>query len=114
VGSHITGGRLIRVPSVISHVDAVEAVIAAPNPTRRNHPPSPTSNNLSHTNALVSESPRKLVVIRTHDYNSRAHYLAGCGSGLVTGSGSLGTLLGGGGISGSAVGVTDSSSGMTV
>src|SRR5262249_47144234 len=101
-------------PDVISLVDAVEEVVAPAKPTWLNHQPSPTSDDLSHTNALVSELPRKLVVIRTHDYNSRAHNLAGCGSGLVTGTGSLGTLLGGGGITGSAVGVTGSSSGMTV
>jgi hypothetical protein len=41
-------------------------------------------------------------------------YSAGCGSGLVTGGAFCGDLLGGGGLTGSAVGDTGSSRGMTV
>jgi hypothetical protein len=33
VRCHITGGWLVGVPDIISHVDAVETVIAAPKPT---------------------------------------------------------------------------------
>jgi len=41
-------------------------------------------------------------------------YFTGCGSGLVTGAGLAGALLGGGGTTGSAVGDTGSSNGTTV
>jgi hypothetical protein len=101
-------------PDVVSHVDAVQTVIALPQPTCVNHPPSPIGNNLSSTNALVSEPPRKLVFIDAHDGESRPHYFTGSSSGLVTGVGLLGALLGDGGLNGSAVGDTGSSRGTTV
>jgi hypothetical protein len=101
-------------PDVISHVDAVKMVIALPKPTWVNHPPSPIGNNLSSTNALVFEPPRKRVFIGAHDRYSRPHYFTGSSSGLVTGPGLVGALLGGGGLTGSAVGDTGSSRGMTV
>jgi len=43
-----------------------------------------------------------------------ALYGTGCDSGFVTGEVGLGTLFGGGGVAGSFVGATGSSSGMTV
>jgi len=45
---------------------------------------------------------------------TRLGYSAGCGSGAVTGDERPGDLLGGGGITGSEVGDTGSSSGTTV
>jgi len=101
-------------PDVISHVDAVKMVIALSKPTWVNHPPSPIGNNLSSTNALVFEPPRKRVFIGAHDRYSRPHYFTGSSSGLITGPGLVGALLGGGGLTGSAVGDTGSSRGMTV
>jgi hypothetical protein len=114
VRSHIAGGWLIGMPDIVSHMDAVEPIIAAPKQARNYHPPSTIGDNLSRTNALVFEPRGKLVVIWAPDHGPPARYFAGCGSGLVTGGGLLGALLGGGGITGSAVGDTGSSSGITV
>jgi hypothetical protein len=91
----------------------MQAVVAAPKPTWATHPPRPIGNNLSSTNALVSEPRSKLVIAYAHGREPHVSY-AGCGSGLVTGGAFSGGFLGGGNLTGSAVGDTGSSSGMTV
>jgi len=61
--SHISGGWLVGVPDVIFYKNAVQAVIAAPQPTRLNHSPSSVRDDLSHTDAVMFEMPRKLILI---------------------------------------------------
>src|SRR6266516_6729169 len=61
--SYISGGWVVGVPDVVFHKNAVEAVIAAPKPTRLNHPPCSVSDDLSHTDAVVFEMPRQLILI---------------------------------------------------
>src|SRR6266851_10257462 len=83
-----------------------------------NHSPTPVCDDLSDTNALVLEGSRKFVLILVCDRNQRhrfrLRYSTGWGSGLVTGGVLFGDLRGGGGVTGSAVGDTGSSSGMIV
>jgi hypothetical protein len=115
--SYISGGWLVGVPDVIFHKNAVQAVIAAPKPTFVDHPPYSVRDDLSHTKAVVFEMPRNPILTRAHDrLRGPGHhrYSAGCGSGFVTGGALWGNLLGGGGLTGSAVGETGSSRGMTV
>jgi hypothetical protein len=114
--SHISGGWLVGVPDVIFYEHAVEVVITAPKPTRLNHPPRSVRDDLPQTKAVVFEVPRNRIFTRVHARRcSLGHrYSAGCGSGLVTGGAFWGDLLGGGGLTGSAVGDTGSSRGMTV
>ncbi len=113
VRSHIAGGWLIGVPDVAFHEYTLQAVVAVPKPTWVNHPPRPIRNNLSSTNALVFDPRSKLVVAYAHG-REHIRYFAGCGSGLVTGARFLGSVLGGGGLTGSSVGDTGSARGMTV
>ncbi len=104
------------VPDVISHVDAVEALIAVPKPPGVDHLPSPVGDDLSDTNAVVFDLPRTPIFNRAHDRRGDpAHrYRTGSGSGSVTGGAFSGDFWGGGGVTGSRVGDTDSSRGMTV
>jgi len=55
--THISIGWFIWVPNVTFDEDAVEQVIAAPQPTRQNHTPSSVRNDLSDTNTVVLEMP---------------------------------------------------------
>src|SRR5262249_36470576 len=71
VRSHIARCWLIGMPHVIPHVDTVETIVAASKQTRNYRPPSPISDDLSRTNALVFEPPRKLVLIRPHSRDPR-------------------------------------------
>ena len=114
---HITGGWLVGEPDIISHINAAKPVIAIVKPIRGYHAPSTIRNDLSRANALVFEPPSKLVVTWVHYVNEpdrHLGYFAGSGSGLVTGAGLPGALLGGGGKTASAVGETGSSTGITV
>jgi len=90
-------------PDVIFHEDAVEPVIAAPKPPWVDCTPSSVRDNFSDTHAVVLETLGNPIFTRAHR--------TGSGSGLVIGafSGNFG-----GGITGSRVGETGSSRGMTV
>jgi len=115
--SNITRGWLIEMPDVISHSHAVQPVIAVPKRASINHPPRPVRDNLSRTDTLVFDPFRSFAEICEHDPDPHLslRYFAGSGSGVITGGELLGDLLGGGdGRTGSAVGDTGSSSGMTV
>src|SRR5262249_4723224 len=68
---------------------------------------------LPGTNALVLEGFGSLLSVCPQE-PGHVSYPAGCGSGLMTGSGLIGALLGGGGRAGSSVGPTGWSSGPTV
>src|SRR5262249_39704016 len=68
---YITRRGLIGQPDVISHLDAVEEVVAAPKQSR-NRPPSAVRNYLPGTNTLVPELLGKFVAICAHE---RAHSL---------------------------------------
>ena len=113
MGLHVTRSWLMGQPDVISDKNAVEQVIAPPEPTRGYNPPSTIRDDLSRTNTLVPERVGKLLTICTWR-REHVRYLAGCVSGLMTGAGLVGALLGGGGRTGSSVGATGSSSGTTV
>jgi hypothetical protein len=91
----------------------MEQVVAAPKPSSTLHPPSTIGNDLPGTNTLVLERGGKLLGVCAQEPD-HVCYLAGCGSGLMTGAGLPGVLLGGGGRTGSLVGPTGSSSGTTV
>ncbi len=65
--SYISGSGLVRVPNVILHKNAVQAVIAAPKPTRVNHPPCSVRDDLSHTKAVVFETPPNPIFTRADD-----------------------------------------------
>src|SRR5262249_12269824 len=71
VRSHIARCWFIRMPNVIPHEDTVETIAAASKQTRNYRPPSSISDDLSRTNALVFELPRKLVLIRPHRRDPR-------------------------------------------
>jgi hypothetical protein len=74
----------------------------------------------SSRNGSTLEGSRKLVLIPVYDHDNHgrgypgAGYSTGSGSGLVTGGVLFGDLLGGGGVTGSGVGDTGSSSGISV
>ena len=67
VSSHITGCWPIRVPDVIPHENAMQEVVGSAEPVCLNDPPRSIRNDLPDTNALVSQRPRKLIVIGYHD-----------------------------------------------
>jgi hypothetical protein len=89
-------------------MNAVEQIVTPPKQSRRYHPPCPICNNLSGANTLVLEPVGKLLLVYAQE-RDHVRYLAGCGSGLMTGA-----LLGGAGRTGSLVGATGSSNGTTV
>src|SRR6516164_2448749 len=68
---HITGCRLIGQPDVISHLNAVEEIVAAPIQTRNYYPPSAVRDDLPGTYTLVFEPLGKLAAIRAQE--ERAH-----------------------------------------
>src|SRR6266566_3150608 len=70
--SYISGGWLVGVPDVIFYKHAVEAVIAAPKPTRLNHPPRSVRDNLPDTKAVVFEVPRNPIFTRAHARRGRS------------------------------------------
>jgi len=107
---YIAGCRPVGIPNVITHSHAVQEIASA-QPSRYNHPPCAIRNDLPDANTLMPDSPCKLVVV---GHGSLRFYGTGCGSGFVTGCVGLGVLFGGGGVTGSFVGDTGSSSGMTV
>src|SRR6266566_7064552 len=96
--SYISGGWLVGVPNVIFHKNAVQAVIAAPEPTPVNHPPCSVRDDLSHTKAVVFEMPRNPIFTRAHE-GSCPRYGTGSGFGSVTGGAFSGDF--GGGMTGS-------------
>jgi hypothetical protein len=113
VGSNIPGGWLVGMPDILPHVNAMKAIIASPKPPWVDYLPSPVGDHLSDTNTVVFEVSRKLFLISVYRHR-RARYRTGSGSGSVTGGAFSGDLLGGGDVTGSGVGSTGSSSGMTV
>jgi|SRR6266852_7595222 len=98
--SYISRGWLVGMPDVIFHKNAVEAVIAAPKPTRLDHSPRSIRDDFSNTNAFLFDMPRNPIFSRAHDGPTHAlpHWL---GLRSVTGGAFSGDLLGGGGITGS-------------
>ena len=74
--SYISRGWLVEVPNVIFDEDAVQAVIAAPDPTPVNHPPCSVRDDLSHTKAVVFEMPRNPIFTRAHEGPAHATALA--------------------------------------
>src|SRR6266536_1578987 len=111
MGSYISGGCLVGVPNVIFHKNAVQAVVAVPKPTPGNHPPCSVRDDLSHTKASVFE----MLAIRFSLALMRVlptRYRTGSGSGWVTGGAFSGDF--GGGMTGSCVGDTGASRGITV
>src|SRR5262245_25316996 len=68
---YFTRSRSIGQPNVISHLNAVEKVVATPKQVWNYRPPSAVRNYLPGTNALVPELLGKLVAICAHD--ERAH-----------------------------------------
>src|SRR5215468_3561158 len=68
---HVTGRRLIRQPDVISHLNAVEEVVAAPKQTWNYHSPSAICDDLSSAYALVPNLLGKFVA--TCGREKRAH-----------------------------------------
>ncbi len=81
---YITTGGLVRVPDVICHEHAMQAVIATPQPSSLNHPPGSVCNDFSNMNTIVPKGRRKLVVIWVRGNEYRGHGgLLGCATALA-------------------------------
>jgi Resolvase, N terminal domain len=114
VSSYIPRGWLVGVPNIVSHEYAVQQIVASAYPVCLNDLPCPIRNDLAYTDALVPERPRKFIVVARRHWQHHGCYATRWGSGFLTGGVGFGALFGGGGVTGSLVGDTGSSSGITV
>src|SRR5262249_12513 len=110
--SHIARCWPVGIPNVITHSDAMQKIASA-QPAGYNHPPCPIRNDLPDTDALMSKSSRKPDLV-AHYHPPPRSFRSTAVAGARVSSPVMWGLFGGGGVAGSFVGDTGSSSGMTV